>query len=179
MKKKHDSEIVEYAKSIRKKLKESPPERELIDSPETLAAFLKKEKLYKAKISDQVRIIEKLAKDMVDGKRDIKIDLDKIPTYTTPGKLEASQMFVSLERELRQIQNPTYSETYQIIGKLVLFLQTLAIIGSLLFMGKTDTKGISKKKEFVKKVKQVGDPTKKTPNQLISWVKDLLSLIKK
>ena len=179
MKNHHDKKIVEYAKAIKSTLKEITPGQELIDSPESLDAFLKKEKLYKSKLTDRVKIIEKLANDIVTGRRDIKIDLDKIPSNTTPGKLEAVQIYDSLERQLRQLKNPTYDKTYQIVSKLALLIQLLLAIGSLLTMGSKDDKASSKKKEFVKTVKQIGDPNKKTPKEILSWVKNVMSMIKR
>lgn len=179
MKKKQNRKMVEYAKAIQNTIKESP-ERELIDSPESLMAFLKKEKLYKSKIRDRIKIIEKLAKDLVDGKRDIKIDLDKIPTTTTPGKLEATQLLSSLERQISTIgPDATYDKTYQVVSKLAILIQLLFTIATLLANGPTDDKQKSKKKQFVQTVKKIDDPNKKTPNEILSWVKSIVSLIKK
>lgn len=106
---------------------------ELINSTDSLREFLQKEKLVKASIFQQVRIYDRLARDIVEGKRNIKIDLDNVPSHTHPGKLEASVLFIGLERRLKEMQNLTpYSYTYRVVAVTAIVIMVLALVVRLL-----------------------------------------------
>lgn len=185
MKNNHDKKIVEYAKNIKATMKENEPDLELIDSPEKLDAFLKKEKLYKAKIKDHVKIIQKLAQDIASGKRNVKIDLEKIPrtswpNVVIPDKREAENLYWDLSAELKKIQNPTYGKTYQVFVKFVFWLQLFLALTSFLVDSKnTETsEEKAKKKQFLTILKQMGDLSQKTPKEMIYLMKKVMSLVK-
>lgn len=182
MKKYKNRRIIEYAMDIKSTIKKESPEVELIDSPEKLNDFLKKEKLYKAKMRDQSKIIQKIAQDIVSGKRDIKIDLEKIPRTqwpnVLPDKREAEKLYWDLTIELKQMQNPTYGKTYQVFAKFIFWLQLILGLAAFLVDGKSESENNIKKKQFATSLKQLGDPSKKTPRELISWMKKAMSYVK-
>jgi len=172
----HDQKIVEYAKSVRLKLKEQSKKEDFISSPVEFDKFMERENLAKAGMFSEMRIINQMAKDIISGKREIQFDLDKLsPEQNLKAQILLSRIKIHISRET----NPIYDTTYQIIAELVILLQFLLVAGALLFMGKDDIKTQIKNKQFVRTVKQIGDPTKKTPKEILSLVKNIVSLIEK
>ena len=109
-----------------KNLEMNGVQTEIINSYETLYAFMAKETLDDASIQERVRILNALANDIVDGKRDIKFDLENIPTHTRPGRLEASEIVNSLKQDLDYYQGDTpYSPTYRFVSIAVFVFQLI------------------------------------------------------
>jgi hypothetical protein len=172
----HDKKIVEYAKSVRLKLKEQSKKEDFISSPVEFNKFMEKEKLSKAGIFAEMKIINQMARDIIGGKREIQFDLDKLdPDQRIKAKTILNRIKIHTNRET----NPIYSTTYQTFSELVILLQLLLLAGALLFMGKADEKIKAKNNQFVKTVRQIGDPRKKTPKELMSFIKNVVSLIDK
>ena len=116
-----------------KNLEMNGVQTEIINSYETLYAFMAKETLDDASIQERVRILNALANDIVDGKRDIKFDLESIPTHTRPGRLEATQIVSSLKRDLDYYQGDTpYNPTYRFISIAALIIQFIIVLFTLL-----------------------------------------------
>ena len=180
MKNKYDKNVIEYAKSIKKGISEKNPDIENISSSEEFEKFLEKEKLAKASMWSELKIIKKIAQDIVDGKRDIQFKIEDLPPDK---KRKAERLILLIKSDMEKMKNPIYDTTYQTISKLALLIQLLAGLGYgisyLLSMGPTDDRRKLKKRQFVKTVKQIGDPTKKTPKQLMSWIKNIVGLIEK
>ena len=128
----HDDGLCRDDQSSEKEINTAP--LELLDSTESLKEFLEKENLVKASIFQQVKIYDRLAREMIDGKRNIKIDPDNVPSHTHPGKLEASVLFIGLERRLKEMQNltPFSSYTYRFVAITAFVIQVIAILVYLL-----------------------------------------------
>jgi hypothetical protein len=171
--KKYDKNIVEYAKSIKFAFKESNPEKEILSSPEEFQKFLEKENIAKSGILSQIRKINKIADDVASGKREIQIDIDKLPSDK---KRIAQSIISTIKVTVAKKNNPTFGPTYQAVSQLVYLLLSLLTLGAIIFMGPNDGTNKIKKREFVKTVKRIGNPNKKTPNEILSWVKNIVSL---
>lgn len=176
MKNNHDKKIVEYAKLIHSFLKESIPDKEILDSPEKFKKFLEKEKLAKSNIFSQINKISKIADQVASGKREIHFNIDDVPSEH---KRLAQSLIATIKVAIAKKENPTYGPTYQSVSQIISLILSLLSIGALLFMGEIDDKSKVKKRQFVKTVKKIGDPTKKTPKEILSWVKNIVGLIEK
>jgi len=180
MTKKYYNEIVEYAKSIQSVISEKNPDIETIASSEELEKFLEKEKLAKANMWSELKIIKNIAQQIVDGKRDIQFKIEDLPPDK---KRKAERLILLIKSDIEKMKNPIYDTTYQTISKLALLIQLLVGLGYgisyLLSMGPTNNSRELKKKKFVNTVKKLGDPRKKTPKELMSFIKNVVSLIDK
>ena len=172
----NDKKIVEYAKSVQIFLKEDKVGKNTIKSSEEFQKFMENEKFAKAGLYKEITIIRRLAKEIIDGKREIHFDFEKL---SPKERRKAQALLAQIEDQIFKQTNPIYGTTYQTFVKLTLLIATLLSAGAMLFMGSSDKKTNIKTKKFIDSVRKVGDPRKKTPKELMSFVKNIVSLIEK